>query len=172
MKELKNIVLFGFMGTGKSAVARRLGEVLQRPVIEMDDLIEEQEGMAISQIFAERGEDYFRSRERKLVRELSRQRGKIIATGGGVVLDRKNIRDLSRDGRPICLTARPEVVLNRVAGESHRPLLDRADRLETIEKMLRSRRGCYEIIPDQIDTSDLSPQQVVARVLDLLGKGE
>lgn len=160
------------MGTGKSAVAHRLGEVLNRPVIEMDDLIEEREGMAISQIFAERGEDYFRRQERKLVRELSRQWGKIIATGGGVVLDQGNIRDLSREGSLICLTARPEVILNRVAAESHRPLLERADRLETIEKMLRSRRGCYETIPHQIDTSYLSLQEVVTRVLDLLGKGE
>ena len=172
MKELKNIVLFGFMGTGKSAVAHRLGAVLNRLVIEMDDLIEEQEGLAISQIFAERGEDYFRRQERKLVRELSRQRGKIIATGGGVVLDQRNIRDLSRGGWPVCLTARPEVILNRVAVASHRPLLERADRLETIEKMLRSRRGCYETIPHQIDTSDLNLQEVVTRILDLLGKGE
>jgi shikimate kinase len=172
MKYSGNIVLFGFMGTGKSAVARRLGEILDRPVIEMDELIEEREGMTISRIFAERGEDYFRKRERELVRELAAGRGKIVATGGGVVLDPANIRDLSREGLAVCLTARPEVILNRVAGESHRPLLERADRLETIEKMLKSRKSCYEKIPHRIDTSGLSVEEVAARVLGILGNGE
>lgn len=171
MEGEKNIVLFGFMGTGKTAIARRLGDRLDRPVVEMDDLIEEREGMEISRIFAERGEEYFRKRERELVRELARSRGKIIATGGGVVLDPDNLRDLEREGIPVCLTARPEVILNRVARQSHRPLLERADRLETIEKLLKSRQGCYEKIPHRIDTSDLSVEDVADRVLGFLGNG-
>ena len=166
MKEEKNIVIFGFMGTGKTAVARRLGERLNRPVVEMDELIEEREGMGISRIFAERGEDYFRKRERALVRELARDRGKIIATGGGVVLDPDNIRDLAREGIPVCLTARPEVILNRVSGESHRPLLEGDDRERTVKMMLEVRRPHYDRIPRQIDTSDLSVEEVVERILE------
>ena len=172
MKAPPNIVLFGFMGTGKSAVARRLGKALKRPVIEMDDLIEEREGASISEIFADRGEGYFRQRERELVRELVASRGRVIATGGGVVLNPENIRDLTRAGVGICLTARPEVILNRVAAESHRPLLERADRLERIEQMLRDRKDCYGKIFHQIDTSDLGLEEVADRILGILGNGE
>lgn len=172
MKESRNIVLFGFMGTGKTAVARLLGERLGRPVVEMDALIEEREGMEISRIFAERGEGYFRKLERKLVRELADSHGRIIATGGGVILDPDNIRDLSRSGTLICLTARPEVILERVAGESHRPLLEGPGREETVKRMLKDRRPDYDRIPGQIDTSDLSIEEVAGRVIGLMGSGE
>ncbi len=168
----KNIVLFGFMGTGKSAVARRLGERLEREVVEMDDLIEDREGMEISRIFAERGEAYFRKRERELVRELSRRRNLVIATGGGVVLDPENVRDLERTGSAVCLTARPEVILKRVADQSHRPLLEGNDRELTVKRMLSARRPHYDRIPCQIDTSDLSVDEVAEQVIGLRGSGE
>jgi len=165
----RNIVLFGFMGTGKSAVARLLGERLNRPVVEMDAVIEEREGMTISRIFAERSESYFRRRERELVRELSREKGKIVAAGGGVVLDRDNIRNLRQNGLLICLTARPQVILQRVAGERHRPLLEKGDRLLTIEKLLEERRPDYDRIPCRIDTSDLTVDQVAETILSAAG---
>jgi len=172
MRDGRNIVLFGFMGTGKTAVARVLGKKLGRPVVEMDELIEEREGMAISRIFAERGERYFRRVERNLARELSGGRGRIIATGGGVVLDHDNIRDLARSGLSVCLTARPEAILSRVAGESHRPLLERPDREKTVKRMLKERRPHYERIPHQVDTSDLSVEEVADRVIGLMGNRE
>ncbi len=172
MSALRNIVLFGFMGTGKSAVARRLGETLNLPVIEMDSLIEEREGRAISRIFAERGEEYFRNLERELVRELSACRRAVIATGGGVVLNPENVRDLSRFGLPVCLTARPEVILERLAEESHRPLLERTDREATVKRMLKARRPYYDRIPHRVDTSDLSVEEVTERIISLLGNGE
>ena len=167
-----NIVLFGFMGTGKSAVARRLGERLDRPVIEMDALIEEREGMAISRIFAERGEEYFRKLERELVKELSARRGAVIATGGGVVLDPDNVSDLSRFGLPVCLNARTGVILSRVSRETHRPLLEGEGRAEKIERLLRLRKPFYRRIPHQLDTSDLSVEEVADRIVALLGNGE
>jgi len=98
MLEEKNIVLFGFMGTGKTAIARCLGDRLNCSVVEMDDLIEAREEMSISRIFTEKGERYFRQCERELVIELSREGGKIIATGGGVILNPENIEDFKKTG--------------------------------------------------------------------------
>ncbi len=158
-------MLFGFMGTGKSAVGRLLGERLHRPVVEMDEIIEEREGMSISRLFIERGEAYFRKRERALAEELSRRRGQIVATGGGVVLDPDNIRDFAWSGLLVCLTARPEVILKRVENESHRPLLEKGDRLETIRRMLDDRRIFYDRIEYRIDTSDLSVDQIVRNII-------
>ena len=161
----KNIVLFGFMGTGKTAIARLLGERLDRPVVEMDDLIEEREGTTISRIFAEKGEAYFRQQERELVMNLSREGGKIIATGGGVVLNPVNIRDFEKTGIAVCLTARPEVILKRVENETYRPLLEVENRLKKIEKLLASRRPFYDRVEHQISTSDLRVEEVVDRIL-------
>ncbi|MEA1928735.1 MAG: shikimate kinase [Candidatus Auribacterota bacterium] len=165
MRKEKNIVLFGFMGTGKTAVACLLGDRLNFPVVEMDDLIEEREGMSISRIFAEKGERYFRECERELVMELSREGGKIIATGGGVVLNPDNIRDFEKTGIVLCLTARPEVILSRVSNETHRPLLEVENRLEKIEQLLAVRRTFYDRIEYRIDTSDLTIDQVVDQIL-------
>ncbi len=153
------------MGTGKSAVAGLLGERLDCPIVEMDDLIEEREGMTIRRIFSEKGEAYFRRCERELVKDLSRKGGKIIATGGGVVLNPDNIRDFEKTGMVLCLTARPEVILSRVAKETHRPLLEVENRLDKIRELLSTRRQFYDRIEDRIDTSDLSIEEVVENIL-------
>jgi shikimate kinase len=166
-KEEKNIILFGFMGTGKSAIARRLGDRLDCPVVEMDDLIEEREGMSISSIFAEKGEEYFRRCERDLVMELSREGGKVIATGGGVVLNPDNIRDFENAGIVLCLTARPEVILSRVENETYRPLLEVENRLAKIEELLATRRIFYDRIESRIDTSDLTVEDVVGCIIGM-----
>lgn len=163
-----NIVLLGFMGTGKSAVAREIGKRLRRPVVEMDGEIEKREGMAISRIFAERGEPYFRSREGELARRLSRSGGKVIAAGGGVVLDPANLRALGRRGVLVRLDARPEVILRRVEREGHRPLLEGGDRLATIKRLLSARRRFYAAIERRVDTSDLSVGEVASRIVSLL----
>ncbi len=171
MKSQKNIVLFGFMGAGKSAVAAALGKRLGLPVVEMDAIIEEREGISISRIFSEKGEGYFRIRERELVRELSGKAGLIIATGGGVVLDPDNIRDLGETGLLICLRARPPVIMKRVEEETHRPLLEVPDRPAVIRQKLEARRPFYDRIDHQIDTSDLTVAEVTDRIIDIYRGG-
>ncbi len=167
MLEEKNIVLFGFMGTGKTAIAHCLGDRLNCPVVEMDDLIEVREEMSISRIFAEKGERYFRQCERELVMDLSREGGKIIATGGGVILNPENIEDFKKTGIIFCLTARPEVIMSRVEKETHRPLLEVANRLERIKELLAARRPFYDRIEHRIDTSDLTVEEVVEHIIDM-----
>ena len=121
-----NIVLTGFMGTGKSTVGRLVAQQLQCPFIDSDDLIVERAGKSIAQVFAEAGEDRFRSLERSVCRDLAAQEGLVIATGGGALLDADSRRALGKSGLLICLLASPESIRRRLAHESGRPLFNGA----------------------------------------------
>ncbi len=111
---MKNIVLVGFMGTGKTSVGLSLAERLDLTFLDMDDIIVEREGRSIPEIFDKDGEEYFRALERAIVRELAGKDGLVVATGGGVVLNRDNVDDFERTGLLVCLSASPEVILARV----------------------------------------------------------
>lgn len=163
--KVRNIVLFGFMGTGKSTVGRILAQRLGMKFVDMDTVIEQRTGKSIPEIFAERGEYYFRRLERELVRELAGQEGSVIAAGGGVVLNPDNVADLGRHGLLVCLRARPETILRRVESESHRPLLERGDKAARIRQILEERRPLYDALPWQVDTDNLSPEEVAERVM-------
>jgi shikimate kinase len=167
MREKRNIVLVGFMGTGKTSVGRRLADALGLEFLDMDHVIEQRAGKPISRIFAEDGESHFRALERSLARELSARGSLVIATGGGIVLDPDNIRDFSSSGLVVCLLACPEAILARVEKETHRPLLAGGDKLQKIRALLESRRALYEAIPARVDTNGLSAEQVADRVLAL-----
>lgn len=167
MKTDSNIVLVGFMGTGKTTVGKRLAERLNMTFLDMDDVIEERQGKSIPRIFAEEGEPFFRSLERNLVHELSVKTGLVIGAGGGIVLNPDNIRDYSRTGLVICLSATPEIILERVAGETHRPLLAGGNKMKKIVDILESRRKFYNAIPCQVDTTELNIEQVVDRIIAL-----
>ena len=163
----RNIVLLGFMGTGKSTAARRVAQRLGRVMVDMDAVIEERAGKTITAIFAEEGEPHFRRLERALVRELARQSGLVIAAGGGVVLNPLNLRDFARRGLVVCLTARPAVILRRVGAARHRPLLEGDAKARKILDLLAARRKLYKRLPHRIDTSRLTPAAVARRILDL-----
>src|SRR5437773_12176957 len=102
MCTMKNLVLVGFMGSGKTSTGKLAAQRLGLTFVDMDDLIEERHNQTISKIFETKGEAFFREHERKLVRELVARQGHSIATGGGVVLDPNNIRDTARTGIVIC----------------------------------------------------------------------
>lgn len=163
----RNIVLVGFMGTGKTTVGTIVAARLGMRFVDMDVVIEQREGRRIAQIFADSGEPYFRSLERALARELSGQAGLVIGTGGGIVLNAENIRDLGTTGVVICLTADPATIARRVAGNSDRPLLAGDDAMARIVRILGERAALYGAIADRIDTAPLSPEQVADRVVAL-----
>ena len=163
----RNIALLGFMGTGKSTVAGLLARRLGRRVVEMDAVIEQRAGKPISAIFAEEGEPHFRQLERALVQELAAQRGLVISCGGGVVLNPDNVRDLGATGLVVCLTATPQVVLQRVAAATHRPLLEGGDKAHKILDLLASRRALYAAVPHGIDTSARTPEEITDLILAL-----
>ena len=160
-----NLVLVGFMGTGKTAVGRRLSDALGRPLVDMDALIESREHRTIPEIFRDNGEPHFRALERALVAELAARHDLVISTGGGVVLNPDNTADFRRTGVVVCLMASPEAILRRVAHDAHRPLLQAPDREARVRDLLARRQPLYEAIPDRVDTSALTADQVADAVL-------
>lgn len=162
---MRNIVLVGPMGSGKSAVARILADRLNRPLIDLDALAEEREGRTIAAMFERDGEAYFRDLESRLCREVAERDGVIVSTGGGVVTRLENLEALSRNGRLFCLRASVDTLLARVRNETHRPLLRGDDPRARLAELLARRKPMYDAIADQIETDGLSPEEVAARIL-------
>lgn len=158
-----NVILTGFMGTGKTSLGKLLATKLGRPFVDIDKKIEDEAQMSIPTIFEQYGEAHFRELEKTAVKELSQRRGLVIATGGGTVKDEDNIRLLKSSGVMICLTAEPEEIFNRTARRGERPVLDGGgdERLETIKKLLAERKQFYDRADYQVDTTDWSPIQIV-----------
>ena len=171
MNKNLNIVLVGFMGTGKTSIGMALSEKLNMDFIDMDDIIVKREGRPISQIFEENGEPYFRAIERELVRELSDGCQKIIGTGGGIVLNPDNITDFTKNGLVICLNATTETIFKRLANDTTRPLLAEGDKIQKITEIFESRKDLYAAVPIQIDTTDLTLQEVTDKIYELYNKG-
>ncbi|MFW6152202.1 MAG: shikimate kinase [Verrucomicrobiota bacterium] len=169
MKNRPNIVLVGFMGTGKTAVGKMLATDLDMTFVDMDEAIVKKNGKSIPEIFAQDGEERFRQLERQLCVELSGESGMVIATGGGIVLNPLNIRDFSESGLVICLKASPETILKRVETDTNRPLLA-GNKMKKIKKILSDRNELYSSIPESIDTDQLSLREVCDYVCKLYKK--
>ena len=164
---MRNIVLVGFMGTGKTSVGKRLAERLEMPMIDTDDIITEGSGMDIPDIFARYGEAHFRDLESAAVCKAANLEGHVISTGGGVVLRESNLDVLKRNGVVFCLTATPEEIWRRVGSETHRPLLQGPNPLEKIEQMLIDRRPFYAHANHQIPTTGLSVTAVTDKIVEI-----
>ena len=163
-----NIVITGFMGTGKSEVGLEVACRLGREFVDMDALIEQRVGLTIPEIFAQHGEPFFRQQERKLCYELAQKRGLVIATGGGALIPEENRRVLGASGVLVCLNCDVDEILRRLAQAEDRPLLNVTDRRERIEALLAQRREAYNRIPHQIDTTGLTVEEVAEKVIELL----
>jgi shikimate kinase len=162
-----NIYLVGFMGTGKTSVGKELAKKKKWQFVDLDELIEFKEKRAISDIFAQEGEGYFRRAEAKVLKEVAGQKGFVVACGGGVVINEDNIRLMKRTGRIICLRARPQVILKRTRGYAHRPLLNVPNPGKQVELLLKLRSPYYARADKQLDTSRLSIAQAAARIAGL-----
>jgi shikimate kinase len=161
-----NIVLTGFMGTGKTAVGRELSRLLNMKLVDVDTEIEKCEQMTINEIFKQFGELRFREIETEMIRELSERKDVIISTGGGAVLRQENVDILRKQGIIICLMATPETILKRTSHSSHRPLLQVEDPFGKIKELLDFRRPFYEKADIMIDTDGKTPRQIAEEVID------
>lgn len=164
----KNLVLIGFMGTGKSSVGKVLGRKLSRPVIDVDQTIESRANRKIDAIFETDGEAAFRRMEREAVAEAAAHDGAVITTGGGAVLDPENMKALRANGWILSLSASPETIFLRVKGSRHRPLLRSGDVLGEIARLLEARKGLYDDADYRFETDGRSPSQVARMILDTL----
>lgn len=156
------------MAVGKSAVGRTLARKLKRRFVDLDKLIEKAEGMKISDIFDQKGEDYFRQREKQALAEVLQRHGQIIATGGGVVLDSENVKLLREHTVLICLVASTDVLLQRAGHGGKRPLLKGNNRKERIEEILKQRASHYANAHACVETSDVTVDEVADRIVKLL----
>lgn len=165
----KNIVLIGFMGTGKSTVGIKLAERLRMKFVDMDREIEKISGMTIPMMFKKHGEVRFRSEEALMAKKLSQCSSLVIATGGGVVLREDNVLALRRNGIMICLDADPQVILDRVnRKKGTRPLLKKNVDETQIEQMLSEREEYYRMADYRIDTSDKEMDKIVDEILQFI----
>lgn len=164
----KNIVLIGFMGSGKSRVAASLVNHLKRELVSTDRLIEERASKTIDAIFKAHGEVYFRNLESEIVEEVSHREGIIIDCGGGVVLRKENLQHLKSNGIVFYLQASPEVIYERIKHEKHRPLLNVPDPLGCIKELYNQRLPLYNQADHIIDANDASVEVPVVEILKLI----
>ena len=164
---MSNIVLIGFMGTGKTSVGQRISEKLQMPIVDTDTIVETDNQMIIGEIFDRYGEDYFRNLEAAVVRKVSKFKSHVISTGGGVVLRFENLNLLQENGLLFCLRATPEEIFKRIKDESHRPLLKDPNPPNKIRHLLQKRQAQYQRIEHQIETTDLSIEEVTNQIIGI-----
>lgn len=168
MKQGKNLILIGFMGSGKTTVGLKLSYRLKMPVEDTDKLIERREGRSVSEIFAAEGEEYFRRLETALLKELSGKKyGRIYSVGGGMPVRPENRRLLKQLGTVVYLRVSPETVYGRLRNDTGRPLLQCADPLGRIRELMEERREAYESCADfTVDADQAGPEEIVAEIAE------
>ena len=157
-----NIVLTGFMGTGKSTIGKQIARRLKWPFVDADEEIVRRAGMPIPQIFARFGEPHFRQIEREVCRDLAEREQTVIATGGGMLVDPANREMMQARGLVVCLTASLKTLARRLHNDGSRPLASGDWR-----NLLAKRKAAYDSIPYQINTSGRKPADVAAEIIAL-----
>lgn len=171
MKQKPNIILIGFMGTGKTTVSHHLSHLLAMQEVDTDRLIAEREGMSIPELFRTRGEAYFRDCETKLLLELQQRHNLIVSCGGGMALRSENAAYMKQAGCVVLLTATPQTIYERVKDNTNRPLLNGNMNADYIENMLNERWDRYLAAADVIvETDGKTISEICADLIDRLPK--
>ena len=172
MNKLKeHIFLIGFMGVGKTTTSRSLSRMLSVDEMDTDAMIVKQEGKAISDIFAEEGEEYFRQTETALLDKLKQMPPCIVSCGGGMVMREENVRKMKEQGKIYLLTAAPETIYEHVKDSTNRPLLNGNMNVPYITQLMEARNPKYHAAADVvIETDGCSPMQVAQKLVEYLDK--
>ncbi len=160
-----NIVITGFMGTGKSVVGRHLAQELKVPFIDLDVEIVKKAGKPIKDIFANQGEATFRALESQAIADVSKQDRTVISTGGGALLESKNKDVLQKNGILVCLSAKMGTLLERLKEDLSRPLLTGENPEQKIERLMKERQSIYDLCPVQVDTEGKTIAQVAQEII-------
>ena len=162
------VALVGFMGTGKTCIGRVLARELNFDFVDIDKIIENKTDISISKIFALHGEEYFRTLESEVLRQIVEEdRDLVIATGGGIVLKENNIKLLKKQTFPVLLQASSVVINERIDG-SQRPLLQYSDPITKIENLMSKRKPYYNQFQIRVNTDYKNPNEIVSEILSLL----
>lgn len=164
----RNIILTGFMATGKSSVGRRLAIVLGYDFLDLDTLIAAEAGMSIAQIFATQGEGVFRALEFRMAERVAGRTGCVVATGGGTIVNPRNLETLKRSGVVVTLTADPDTLVARIGATDDRPMLWGGDTRERVRLLLEQRAEAYAKADLIVDASARTIDHVVTHILDFL----
>lgn len=166
-----NIMLIGFMGTGKSTVSKSLSMITRYVEIDLDDYIEKKQNRTINEIFAEDGESEFRKIETLCLGEVCSRDELIISCGGGTVIKDENVEMMKKSGKIVLLTARPETIYNRVKDSTNRPILNGNMNVEYIEGLMKKREEFYLRTADIIiETDDKSAEEISREILEKIKK--
>ena len=164
-----NIYLAGFMGTGKSTIGKELARVMGRKYIDIDQELERLHGCSVSQIFARYGEEWFREKEYELCCEIAKTTSRVVATGGGTLLNPKIFELFKASGILICLYTQRDTLIERLERNDKRPLLQQAENLpEKVDELLEQRQSLYDKIKIRIDTTNYTPLETAKRIVELL----
>lgn len=166
-----NIILIGFMGSGKTSVGEQLSQLLEMEFVDTDNLIVDKSGISINEIFEIHGEDYFRKLEMETIKDLETHRNTIISCGGGVVLKPENIKSLKQNGSLIWLKARPEEIYNRISNDKTRPLLKNDFSVDYLHKTLQARLALYQHSKNiEVDTNGKTIEEICNEIIGKLIK--
>ena len=171
-----NIILVGFSGTGKTLVGQEVARLLGWGFVDMDVEIEGRAGKAIRSIFEDDGEPAFRFLEKRVLKEVCSGHNRVVATGGGAVVDPENRELMLASGTVICLDALPDTIYHRLTADSGepmeaRPLLSGTEPLERIKELKASRQAHYAVAHQTVQTDDLTVEQVARAVVEVFDLG-
>ncbi len=164
-RQLANIALIGFMGTGKTSVGRLVAEQLRFEYLDTDEVIQAETGRTITEIFTTDGEPAFRALEEKVVKELAVRKQTVIATGGGLPVNPENLTSLKAHSLVVCLWSSPEKIWERVRHQSHRPLLHDKNPQAKIRELLAAREPFYKQADVLLNTDLRSLREVAQQVV-------
>lgn len=156
------------MGTGKTSTGKELARKTKRHFVDLDELIELKVKRSIADIFSKSGEPAFRKIESKVLKEVSKENNFVVGCGGGIVLNKDNIKVMKKTGLVVCLKATPQVILKRVCGCAHRPLLNVTDQKKRITHLLKLRSPYYALADKSVDTSELTVKQVTVKISKMI----
>ncbi len=168
-----HIFLIGFMGSGKSTVAKYLSRTYKMQQIEMDAQIEKKEGRSISSIFENEGEAYFRTLETEFLKNLDPKETFVVSCGGGAAVKEENVREMKKKGRIVLLLAKPETVYERVKYSHNRPLLEGNMNISYIKELMEKRQALYERAADlQVKTDGRTAKSIGEEIIKRIRKEE